>query len=145
MWKCSKCGEDVEELFDVCWNCGTTSDGVEDPNFDKARRARQLMSSMPELELAANLESEQRESIERAWKGEARRPCPDCGSPLGKIRLSRGSLEDTGGDNAICYAAEATDRGWFHSAVPVQGEIAAFACPECGRVVLFAVASAKDS
>src|SRR5665213_831482 len=22
-WKCPKCGEEVEEQFDQCWNCGT--------------------------------------------------------------------------------------------------------------------------
>ena len=33
MWKCIKCGEDIEDTFDVCWNCGTSKDGVEDPNF----------------------------------------------------------------------------------------------------------------
>ena len=30
------CGElrrNVEETFDLCWNCGTTREGVEDPNF----------------------------------------------------------------------------------------------------------------
>ena len=32
MWTCSKCGESVEEQFDVCWKCGTSWDGVkEDP------------------------------------------------------------------------------------------------------------------
>lgn len=23
MWKCKKCKEDVEDQFDVCWNCGS--------------------------------------------------------------------------------------------------------------------------
>lgn len=33
MWNCRKCGETVDESLGVCWNCGTTSDGVEDPGF----------------------------------------------------------------------------------------------------------------
>ncbi len=33
MWKCSKCGTSVERQFDVCWMCGTSIDGVEDPSF----------------------------------------------------------------------------------------------------------------
>ena len=33
MWKCKKCGERVENAFAVCWNCGTSRDGVEDPSF----------------------------------------------------------------------------------------------------------------
>jgi hypothetical protein len=31
MWTCSKCGESVEDTFDVCWKCGTSWDGVKDP------------------------------------------------------------------------------------------------------------------
>lgn len=33
MWTCPKCGEKVDPSFDVCWKCGTTPDGVEDPTF----------------------------------------------------------------------------------------------------------------
>lgn len=28
MWNCSKCNEEVEDEFDICWNCNTTKDGV---------------------------------------------------------------------------------------------------------------------
>ena len=33
MWKCIKCGEEIEPDFDVCWACGASKDGVEDPGF----------------------------------------------------------------------------------------------------------------
>src|SRR5438445_5230531 len=33
MWTCSKCGERLDEGFEVCWSCGTSIDGVEDPDF----------------------------------------------------------------------------------------------------------------
>jgi len=33
MWKCSKCGEESGDDFEVCWKCGTSIDGKEDPNF----------------------------------------------------------------------------------------------------------------
>jgi uncharacterized protein YbjQ (UPF0145 family) len=36
MWECTKCGERHEDSFDVCWNCGTASDGTEDPSFQLA-------------------------------------------------------------------------------------------------------------
>lgn len=36
MWTCVKCGTKVDDHFDVCWNCGTSREGVEDPNFVKA-------------------------------------------------------------------------------------------------------------
>jgi hypothetical protein len=39
MWQCGKCRERVEDNFEVCWNCGTSRDGTEDPNFRKAEEA----------------------------------------------------------------------------------------------------------
>ncbi len=39
MWTCSKCATKVDPSFDVCWNCGTTADGVEDPSFVVADEA----------------------------------------------------------------------------------------------------------
>ncbi len=33
MWKCQKCNEEIEDTFDACWNCGTSVDGVENPDF----------------------------------------------------------------------------------------------------------------
>lgn len=36
MWTCPKCGTKVDPSFDVCWNCGTSPEGVEDPGFVRA-------------------------------------------------------------------------------------------------------------
>jgi hypothetical protein len=33
MWYCMKCHEEVEDSFEVCWNCGTSVDGTEDSSF----------------------------------------------------------------------------------------------------------------
>jgi hypothetical protein len=33
VWECKKCQERVEDTFDVCWTCGTSKEGVEDPSF----------------------------------------------------------------------------------------------------------------
>ena len=27
MWKCKKCNEDIDDQFDVCWNCGSDIEG----------------------------------------------------------------------------------------------------------------------
>ena len=35
-WTCSKCGETVDAGFLVCWSCGTSIEGVEDPSFVRA-------------------------------------------------------------------------------------------------------------
>jgi hypothetical protein len=39
MWTCPKCGAKVDASFEVCWQCGTTADGVEDPTFVPADAA----------------------------------------------------------------------------------------------------------
>jgi hypothetical protein len=39
MWRCPKCQEKVDDSFEVCWSCGTTPDGIEDPSFVTADEA----------------------------------------------------------------------------------------------------------
>jgi len=36
MWTCPKCSEDIDDEFDVCWNCGTDTEGNVDPEFETA-------------------------------------------------------------------------------------------------------------
>lgn len=36
MWVCQKCHERHEDSFEVCWKCGTSKAGVEDPAFRPA-------------------------------------------------------------------------------------------------------------
>ncbi|SIO61116.1 Putative signal transducing protein [Singulisphaera sp. GP187] len=47
MWICPKCGVSVEPSFDVCWSCGTTADGVEDPTFVTADNADPIEDHPP--------------------------------------------------------------------------------------------------
>jgi hypothetical protein len=59
MWKCVKCGEDVEEGFDICWNCGTSATGEPDADFH-----REL-----DLETSSALDSPRRRGIlSLAWR-----------------------------------------------------------------------------
>ena len=39
MWTCPKCGAKVDPSFEVCWQCGTSAEGVEDPGFLTADEA----------------------------------------------------------------------------------------------------------
>jgi hypothetical protein len=39
MWSCPKCETRVDDGFDVCWQCGTNREGVEDPTFMSADQA----------------------------------------------------------------------------------------------------------
>ena len=33
MWYCAQCGEEIEDTFEACWNCGTGEDGIVAPDF----------------------------------------------------------------------------------------------------------------
>ncbi len=49
-WTCSKCGETVDAGFLVCWSCGTSIEGVEDPSFvvvDDDALAEPMQGSAP--------------------------------------------------------------------------------------------------
>jgi hypothetical protein len=52
MWTCPKCHSKVDPSFDVCWNCGTSAEGVEDPTFVKADDSGPIEADpvVPELE-----------------------------------------------------------------------------------------------
>jgi len=55
MWLCSKCGESVEDSFDVCWKCGTSWDGVANPKFqDETARVQEPAPVVPVAPATAN-------------------------------------------------------------------------------------------
>jgi len=39
MWRCPKCHSRVDDSLEVCWSCGATPEGVEDPDFVSADEA----------------------------------------------------------------------------------------------------------
>ena len=53
MWTCPKCQSKVDPSFEVCWNCGTSAEGVEDPTFVKADDAGPIEADplVPELDI----------------------------------------------------------------------------------------------
>lgn len=36
MWSCPRCDEELDDDYDLCWSCGTSRDGIEDPDFRTA-------------------------------------------------------------------------------------------------------------
>jgi uncharacterized protein with PIN domain len=42
MWRCGKCSEQVEDDFAVCWKCGTSREGLTNPQFQAVPDAQQL-------------------------------------------------------------------------------------------------------
>ena len=51
MWRCPKCRSKVEDSFDLCWSCGTTRDGVEDPNFTTADQTGAIEDPAADLDV----------------------------------------------------------------------------------------------
>lgn len=35
MWKCKNCGEEVEDNFEICWNCSSNKDGIKTGNKEE--------------------------------------------------------------------------------------------------------------
>jgi predicted RNA-binding Zn-ribbon protein involved in translation (DUF1610 family) len=72
----------------------------------------------------------------------AERKCGDCGETLAEIRLI-----DKGHFSAhtdVEYAPAEAKRGIWTGQFPIEGKVAAFMCPECGRITHFAVPKSKQ-
>jgi hypothetical protein len=39
MWRCPNCRKEVDGSFEVCWSCGTSPEGIDDPTFVTADQA----------------------------------------------------------------------------------------------------------
>jgi hypothetical protein len=78
MWQCKKCREKIEDAFAVCWKCGTSRDGVEDPSFQRVDEA-----SPVEPDLASDAQPLALPSVPapRQAQRQTLPPCPKCGSP----------------------------------------------------------------
>jgi hypothetical protein len=50
MWRCPKCDSKVDDSFELCWSCGTTPDGVEDPDFVTADEAEPIEDPPADLD-----------------------------------------------------------------------------------------------
>ena len=48
MWECPKCRSEVEDTFEICWSCGTSFDGIEDPSFVTADDAEPIQDPVAE-------------------------------------------------------------------------------------------------
>ena len=52
-WTCPQCGQSVPGGFEVCWNCGTSEDGVPDPDFSNEAPSDDRPWKQPQSEPAA--------------------------------------------------------------------------------------------
>jgi hypothetical protein len=67
MWTCPKCGAEVDAEFQICWQCGTTEEGVEDPSF------------VPEIDAALQPPPEPRKRTLITSLYPISKVCPACG------------------------------------------------------------------
>jgi hypothetical protein len=67
--------------------------------------------------------------------------CGDCGATLAAIRLiDKGHFS---AHNDVEYALAEAKRGIWTGNFPVEGKVAAFICPQCGRITHFGVPKSK--
>jgi DNA-directed RNA polymerase subunit RPC12/RpoP len=48
MWKCSSCGEEVDDAFDVCWNCQRGKDGSPPPVAERPAARALVETPLPD-------------------------------------------------------------------------------------------------
>ena len=115
MWQCMKCRQEVEDNFDVCWNCGTSRDGTEDPDF---RKADEIPAASLSGVAAAPLSAQARQPEKNPIF------CPRCNRKLDYV----GTKQFHEGSVAWSLLGELfVNREHFD----------VYLCPRCGRVEFF--------
>jgi uncharacterized protein YbaR (Trm112 family) len=114
MWQCVKCREKLEDGFDVCWNCGTSKDGVEDPDFRKVDDVSPEQFSEPVAEAVED--------------GHEPDPimCPQCRRKLDYV-----------GTKAFHEGARWGVLGDIGELFVNKERFDVYCCPRCGRVAFF--------
>jgi hypothetical protein len=129
-WTCSKCGETVDAGFLVCWSCGTSVEGVEDPSFVGACET-DLGDS--ESQAITFLDDDR----EEPKPGPAPRPCTRC-----QGSLERGFIADTNqrGMGPSEWVAGTPQRSfWTGTWIGDRRHpIRAFRCMRCGHLEFWA-------
>ena len=119
MWQCIKCRENVEDNFDVCWSCGTSRDGAEDPEFRKA-------DDVPPAPLTEAVTEQMPAVTEQPEKNPIF--CPRCDRKL-----------DFVGTKKFHEGTRAWDfMGGIWELFKNRENFDVYMCPRCGRVEFFA-------
>ncbi|MBN2580065.1 MAG: zinc ribbon domain-containing protein [Pirellulales bacterium] len=119
-WSCPKCRQPVPNTFEVCWNCGTSRDGLADPHFEKE----------PAEDVVEAIEVD---PSEPETPGHSTLPCPRCGSSqiIPQVRM----VDYMHPDGALCAVVYGNpDAQLFKKGL--MGQLAAEICRECGHVEL---------
>ncbi len=85
MWTCPKCREENDDAYEVCYNCGTSQEGEEDPRFRRAEETgaeyegdRPLVEAIPTTNIPAALQPREPAPVPHPKWREVR--CPSCQS-----------------------------------------------------------------
>lgn len=116
MWICGKCGESVEENFDACWKCGTSWDGVADPDFKGAPVAAEIAPIAASTDIAPDAAPSGIDPI----------TCGRCYEPLeyvGRKRFHEGTNWGVLGELGELFVK--------------RQHFDVYVCPRCGRVEFF--------
>lgn len=130
MWQCKKCREQVEAAFEVCWNCGTSKDGVEDESFTRADDAAPTDAGTPvEPTPIAPPRPERHQPV-----GD----CPKCGAR--KVIPGVRILDQDGqyADKSLLLRLDRNPGSWLFPGAQLA-QVRAHVCGACGYVELYAV------
>jgi hypothetical protein len=131
MWECLHCGEQVEEVFDVCWKCQANRDGLpselSDPIRDEAEEEELALLNErypdPDEE-----EDEEDEELDPPGVGRYPRKCLRCRSVL----KYAGTRELHDGTDSEDFINDISAVHINHVALKV------YICPACLHVEFFA-------
>jgi len=130
-WKCGKCGEDVPATMEICWNCGTSQDGVEDPNFVKAD------TIVPPEVAAEEADGDELHddpvAVRRTAESRTELRCPRCGST--KVLPNVQTLVEIAHNTPLRLLVDRKPDA-FILKDRLFGELTADVCGECGHVEL---------
>jgi len=126
VWDCKKCREQIDDSFSVCWSCGTSCDGLEDPNFN--------LEDGPEVIEAERVPPTQR-FVSSAWTLDASQRhspsgCPKCAArkTIAEVRV----LDENGGvPGNLSVRLDRNPQAWVFKN-PMVLELKARVCGECG-------------
>jgi hypothetical protein len=133
MWQCVKCREKLDDDFDVSWKCGTSSAGVEDPDFRKADDVpvEELHAPTATDAASVDLATAIHAGSENSASGRERSAghpiyCPRCDRKLNYV-----------GTKAFHEGTNWGVFGDFGELFVNEESFELYLCPRCGRVEFF--------
>jgi predicted nucleic-acid-binding Zn-ribbon protein len=126
MWHCPKCREKIDDEFDVCWSCGTSRDGVEDPDFQRADDAAPVEDEAVPVQLTAIREAEAEVALPATRATTNRMDCPRCHAVMqfvGTKKFHEGTNWGAWGDLGELFVN--------------KEDFDVYVCKRCGRVEFY--------